>query len=272
MKTKPDLINTDKGQFKLNAAKVYEDFFVPAIFLEWTERIMEAAKINESQKVLDVACGTGVLARAISKRIGSAGEVIGLDSNNDMLRVASQIAPGIKWILGSAESLPFEDNKFDAVVSQFGLMFFTDRLKAIQEMMRVLKPNGNLAVAVWDSLDSNLGYASLVNLLQSHFGDNVADKLRAPFILGDKQKLLQIFEEAGVSSPSINTITGTARFPSIRSWVYTDVKGWTMSEMINDQQFDFLLNEADKELSFFLKSDGTISFDMPAHIVYAKKM
>lgn len=271
MNTEPEQTDTDKGQISSNAAIIYEDFFVPAIFQEWAQRVMEAAKIKDNDSVLDVACGTGILARTIAKRLKPKGEVIGLDLNEGMLKVAAHKAPEIEWVLGPAEAINFDDERFDAVVSQFGLMFFTDRLKALKEMMRVLKDQGRLAVAVWDSLEHNPGYSALVDLLQRLFGDKVANLLRNPFALGEKRKLLQLFKEAGINSPLITTFQGMAHFPSVRSWVYTDVKGWTMGEMINDQQLEELTSIAEKEFSSFVSSDGTVTISNPAHIITARK-
>jgi ubiquinone/menaquinone biosynthesis C-methylase UbiE len=98
--------------------------------------------------VLDVACGTGVVAREAARRVGPAGAVAGLDRNEGMLAVARRMAPGIAWRHGLAEALPFPDGAFDAVICQFGLMFFEDRGKALGEMWRALRPGGRLAVAV----------------------------------------------------------------------------------------------------------------------------
>lgn len=272
MKNEIKHLNTDKGQVNAEAAKVYEEFFVPALFQGWAERVLEAAKIKKGDSVLDVACGTGILARTIAQRYLPEGSVTGLDLNEGMLSIAARTVPEIEWRLGSAESLPFADEEFDAVVSQFGLMFFTDRPKALKEMMRVLKPRRQLTVAVWDSLDHSPAYRSLVNLLQRHFGDEVADRLRTPFALGDPQHLSALFEEAGLPSPAINTVQAMARFPSLRLWVYTEVKGWTMNDMVNNQQFEELLSKAETALCSYVNSDGTVSFPMPAHIVAATKI
>src|SRR5688500_16775452 len=131
---------TDRGQVNSSAAEIYESFFVPALFQEWAGRVADTAHIQLGQRVLDVACGTGVLARAAADRAGAGGSVTGLDINEGMLAVAAQKAPHIDWRQGQAEALPFEDGTFDAVVSQFGLMFFDDRAAAIREMRRVLRP------------------------------------------------------------------------------------------------------------------------------------
>lgn len=263
---------TLEGQVTRSAAEVYEAFFVPALFQEWTARVAQAARLAPGQRVLDVACGTGALAREAARRVAPGGSVTGLDRNEGMLSVARRLAPEIEWRHGMAESLPFEDGAFDAVVSQFGLMFFENRVAALTEMWRVLRPGGGrLAVAVWDSLDRTPGYAAMVALLQRLFGDRAADALRAPYVLGEPQALMSLFAEADVPNARVRTLDGTARFPSIESWVHTDVKGWTLSDMIDDTQYAVLLREAKTALTPYLRPDGTVAFRAPAHIVAAAK-
>jgi len=260
-----------KGQVNKSAAEVYEDFFVPALFQQWATRVADAARIKPGQRVLDVACGTGTLTREIAERVNMKGSVVGVDINDGMLEVARRKAPEIEWRQGSAESLPFEDDSFDAVVCQFALMFFTERRAAIREMLRVLRPGGRLAVAVWDRMENTPGYAAVTELLQRLFGDEAANAMRAPYNLGDEQRLSFEFVNAGVSDFEITTQPGTARFTSIKDWMYTDVRGWTLADMINDVQFDRLLGEAKLALQEFIGADGKASFPAPAHIVTAKK-
>lgn len=262
---------SERGQVSRSAAEVYEEFFVPALFEQWTSRVADAAQIGSGERVLDVACGTGVLARGVADRVGAAGSTVGLDPNEGMLRVAQQKEPHIEWRQGVAEKVPFEDASFDSVVSQFGLMFFDNRQSAIQEMVRVLRPGGRLAVAVWDSLENTPGYAAMTELLQRLFGDREAEALRAPYVLGDPAALRSLFAKAGVADAEITTHEGTARFPSIESWVHTDVRGWTLADMIDDVQFARLLEEANRSLGVFVTSQGTVAFRAPAHIVSVVK-
>jgi SAM-dependent methyltransferase len=261
----------ERGQVTREAADVYEEFFLPALFEQWAPRVADAAQVRAGQRVLDVACGTGVLAREVANLVGPTGAVVGLDVNDGMLAVARRKAPAVEWQLGRAEALPYENSSFDAVVSQFGLMFFEDRPAALREMLRVLRPGGGLAVAVWASLDQSPGYASLVDLSRRLFGEEVASALRAPFSLGDTRDLRALFAEAGVPSARIMTLTGTARFPSVESWIYTDVRGWTLADVLDDAQFDRLLGEAKVELGSFVTTDGTVVFDAPAHVATVTK-
>jgi ubiquinone/menaquinone biosynthesis C-methylase UbiE len=261
----------DRGQVNSNAAEVYEEFFIPALFREWAPRVASAANIQPGWRVLDVACGTGILARTIAERIGSTGIVAGLDLNEGMLQVARHKAPHIEWRQGRAESLPFDTHSFDATVSQFGLMFFEDRHAALEEMMRVLKPGGHLAVAVWAAVEESPGYAAMIDLLQRLFGASVAGSLRAPFVLGDPRLLQRLFAEAGIPKAKIVHHAGTARFPSLRSWMYTDIRGWTMADMIDDEQFERLCREAEQVLKPYVAADGTVAFNIPAYIITATK-
>jgi SAM-dependent methyltransferase len=259
----------ETGQVSRSAAEVYEEFFLPALFQQWADRVADAARIQPDQRVLDVACGTGVLARVAADRVGPAGAVVGVDLNDGMLAVARRKAPSITWRQGRAEALPLESNGFDAVVSQFGLMYFDDRRAALREMLRVLRPGGRLAVAVWDALDRTPGYAAMTALLQRLFGAEMAAALRAPYVLGDPQILRSLCEAAGIPDVQVITQDGTARFPSIQSWVCTEIKGWTLADALDAAQFELLLREAEGALQQFVTADGTVEFSSPAHIITA---
>lgn len=205
-------------QAQIDAASAYEQLFVRALFQEWAPRVVAAAHIQPRHRVLDVACGTGVLAREAATRVGSTGSVAGLDPNPGMLAVAARLAPKIEWRQGTAESLPYADRSFDAVVSQFGLMFFTDRRRALREMLRVLDAGGHMAVTVWDSLDNTPAYAAEVALLERVAGQRAADALRAPFVLGDAKELATLFESAGVAPVAITTHQAGRSFPAFGRW------------------------------------------------------
>ena len=262
---------TLRGQ--VDAAKAYEALFVPALFGQWAARVADAAQIQPGQRVVDVACGTGILAREIATRVGSAGRVAGVDPSPGMLAVAKQLAPAIEWREGSAESLPFPDQSFDAVVSQFGLMFFTDRRQALREMLRVLTPGGRLAVAVWDSLDNMPAYASEVALLERMAGRQAADALRAPFVLGDRADLTALCSEAGMASARVTTHRGTAQFPSIRTMVEADLRGWlpVMGVLLSEDEIDRVLREAEQALGSYATAEGGATFQLSAHLVTAEK-
>ena len=248
------MVNEPNLADQIEGARAYEGLHVPALFEQWCPRVLDAAGVEVGQSVLDVACGTGVLAREATARVGPAGRVAGVDPGAGMLAVAGELAPNVEWQEGTAESLPFRDQSFDAVVSQFGLMFFSDRTKALSEMVRVLKPGGRLAVAVWDSLDNSDAYPIAVKLLERLAGDDAANALRAPFVLGDKDALVALFEDSGVESVGIETVIGEARFPSIKTMVEADLRGWlpVMGVFLNEDQIQSILEEAETALAEYV--------------------
>jgi SAM-dependent methyltransferase len=261
------------SQAEIDAAIAYEELFIPALFGQWPTRILEAARVGSGHRVLDVACGTGILGRAAARLTGPDGSVAGVDPNAGMLRVAGRFAPEIEWRHGAAESLPFPDASFDAVVSQFGMMFFDDRALAIREMMRVLVAGGYLVIAVWDALESSPGYATEVELLERTVGPHAAEALRAPFVLGDRETLAMTLAEAGVSPFEIENHPGTARFPSIRAMVEADLRGWlpVMGVILTEKEIDHVLLEAEEALRPYLKEDGRVEFAAPALMACTRK-
>lgn len=260
-------------QDQIAAAEAYETLHVPALFQQWARRVLDAARVEPGNRVLDVACGTGVVAREAAVRVGPTGFVAGVDIGPGMLEVARRIAPAVEWREGSAESLPYEDCGFDAVVSQFGLMFFSDRRAAVGEMLRVLVSGGRLAVAVWERLENSEAYPIEVEILERIAGSRAADALRAPFVLGDTQELTELFESVGAEDVRITTSSGTARFPDVRTMVEADLRGWlpVMGVTLEESMIARILLEAESALLRYVTADGQVVFDAPAHIVTAAR-
>jgi ubiquinone/menaquinone biosynthesis C-methylase UbiE len=253
-------------------ADVYDEQFVPALFSQWGPVLCDAAGVAPGQRVLDVACGTGALTVAVAERVLPGGAALGLDANPQMLAVARRKRVAIEWHEGRAESLPFDDASFDAVVSQFGLMFFDDRIAGLREMWRVLRPGGRLAVAVCDAIENSPGYASLAALLDRLFGKRVGDSFRAPFVLGDANALHSLCAGAGIANESIAQRHGTVRFASIDALVSTErACAWTLGGMLDDRQFEQLRREAQSTFAPFVDAAGMVAFRMPALIITATR-
>ena len=259
-------------QAQIAGARAYDALFVPSLIGAFVPIVAGAAAIGSGDRVLDVACGTGALTHEVASRAGGAG-VVGLDLNAGMLAVARERSPAIAWREGAAESLPFPDRSFDAVVSQFGLMFFQDRRAAIREMHRVLRPGGRLAIAVWNSLASMPAFAAEVALLQRVAGQRAADALRAPFVLGERSALTCAAAEGGIERPAIETHDAVARISSVRVLVEADLRGWLprMGVSLSEPIVAATLAEADDALAPYVTRtpDGSVSFATSALVLRA---
>lgn len=267
-------MNQDVSEDLIEAGRGYEALFVPALFEIWTKHLVDGADITEGSKVLDIACGTGVLARKALQKAGSDGRVVGADLAPGMLAVARELEPTIDWVLCRAESLDVADETFDCVVSQFGMMFFEDRETAAKEMFRVLKPGGSLAIAVWRSVDHNPAYADIISLLEGHVGTTAADALRLPFSLGDSDEVVTVLESGGFSAIRVEAITETAKFPSSRQMVEAELRGWLplFDIFLSEDKITKVLIESDKTLGKYAGPTGEAVFPTSAHIFKARKV
>lgn len=257
----------------VEAGRGYESLFVPALFEQWTKHLIEAAGIHEGSHVLDIACGTGVLARHALSKTGPGGRVIGVDPAPGMLAVAKEIEPGIDWILCGAESLDLGDETIDSVISQFGMMFFQDRQKSAEEMFRVLKQGGSLAIAVWNSVEKNPAYADIIAVLQEQVGTAAADALRLPYCLGNTDEITAVLENSGFSGISVETKVEPARFPSSRHMVEAELRGWLplFDIFLSESEIKDALIESDRTLSRYAESSGEAVFPTSAHVITARK-
>lgn len=255
-----------------NPAEIYDTQFVPALFAHWGPIVVDLAGVKIGDRVLDVACGTGAATLAAVEKAGPSGHVVGLDANPEMLAVARRKPTLVEWVHGTAEALPMPDDDFDAVISQFGFMFFEDQAGALREMMRVLRPGGRIAVAVCDTVENSPGYGTFAKLLDRLFGSHVGDAFRAPFALGDADKLHAICREAGIMDATVTRHTEAVRFNSIAAMVSAErACVWTLGGVLDEDQFARLLAESERELEPFVTGDGGIRFDMPSLIVTAPK-
>jgi len=195
-------------------AESYERFMVPSLFAPWASHLIQRASPQPSERVLDIACGTGIVARKVVPRVGSEGMVVGLDANPDMIRMArassEQNRIAIEWHTGPAEQLPFSDENFDLILCQFGLMFFSDRHAALMEMHRVLKTGGRVVLSVWQGLEHHPFYQAIHDVTQRQLGKS---SVQAVFSLGDANELRKLLADSGFQHITIESVSVTARFP-----------------------------------------------------------
>lgn len=190
--------------------EMYERWLVEPLFRPWVDALLEHASLAPGRRVLDLACGTGIVARVAKERLGDDGFVVGVDLSPQMLDVARRIAPGVEWREGNAVALPFgEQERFDVVLCQQGLQFFPDGAAAVTEMRRVLAPGGRLAVSTWRPLEETPFFLALHHVAERRLG-TIADRR---FALGDAKRLEALLTAAGFEDVRVETMTRIVRFP-----------------------------------------------------------
>jgi SAM-dependent methyltransferase len=251
-------------------AEIFDRLFIPAMAGPWAVRVADAAQLGLGDRVLDVACGTGAVAQEALRRVGPERQVAGLDVSPDMLAVARRKLPDLDLRQGHAEELPFDDESFDAVTCQFGLMFFEDRDAALQHMRRVLRPGGRLSVAVWDALESTPGYTALTETVEKHLGAEAGAPIRTAFALGDVDVMRSLLQAAGFTAVRARSIDAPARFPSVADWVEAEVRGWLATD-IGGQEYLALLGDVQRAVAPYEQADGTVEFSLPAIITTGRR-
>lgn len=248
------------------AARGYEEFFVPAIFAQWPPVMISTAGVREGEDVLDVGCGTGVLTRELTQLVGKTGNATGFDLSESMLSVARDRCPGATFQQGNVAALPFDDQTFDVVISSFMLMFTPAPETALSEMKRVLKPNGRLVVSVWQGLENNVVYRTLVEATREVAGADSAKSLAWPFAMGELGKLESTFASAGMGDVAMSQHDGTATFPSVEDFVATEIQAWLLADSVKKEQIDAIVGLLRSKYPPFEQAKGPVSFPLNALI------
>ena len=267
----------EQWQLAGNAPEIYARELVPAIFGPWAPVLVDLADPVTGERVIDVACGTGAVARTAAQRVGLAGRVIGIDINPGMLAVArSQSTPQaefalIEWREASADALPAPDESCDIVYCQLGLQYFPDRAAALTEMRRVLARNGRLALLVWRSIDHSPGFAALAEALDRHVSAAAGAIMRAPFVMEDTQEIHALVAAAGFREIAISQRVGSVRFASIDRMVQCQVAGSPLAShvaQVDEDKRASLLAQVNASLGKYVGNDG-LSFPIAAHLIRA---
>jgi ubiquinone/menaquinone biosynthesis C-methylase UbiE len=189
--------------------EIYERVLVGPLFRPFAEQLIARAALRPGDSVIDVACGTGIVARIARERLGPDARIVGVDVAPAMLAVARDVDRTIDWRLGNATSLQVTDNeRFTVVTCHQGLQFMPDKLAAVREMRRVLMPGGRLAVATWTSLVSLPAMAEINAIAERHVG-RIVD---ARHSFGDVPAMKQLLVDAGFTDVSVDTFAQDIRF------------------------------------------------------------
>jgi SAM-dependent methyltransferase len=204
---------------ELTPAEAYEQFYGPAIFQPLADLVVGHADPQPGERVLDLACGTGIVARRVAPMVGADGQVVAVDVNPAMIDVARRLSAAITWHHGDALALDLPDAGFDLVLCQQGLQFFADRQAGAAQMRRMLADGGRAVVAAWHGLDRHPLFAALIEAevphLQAVGVPVTAAELEAPFSLSSPE-LAALLDDAGLRDVRVASGSILARFPADR--------------------------------------------------------
>lgn len=260
-----------------NSAEAYERYLVPLFMGPGAQFLIERAGLRQGERVLDVATGTGIVARTAAERVGPTGSVAAVDLNDTMLSFARQVSAGtrppIEWRLGDAQDLPYRDAQFDVVICQQGLQFFPDRPAALREMHRVLAPGGRLALAMMRSTEHNPSYATLADALTRHVGPEAGGMMRSSFASINTNELRDLIDGAGFREVQITHGVGPARFPSVEEFARQETASSPVAGTIStlpDDTREAMLADLETALAHYVDDDGII-FPTATYFAIAKR-
>lgn len=262
-------------QLEEDSASAYERYLVPRMFAPWAQRLVDRANVDVGDRVLDAACGTGIVARTALDRVGSEGAIAGLDVNPGMLTVARDAAPNdadIDWREGDVTDMPFDEGAFDVVLCQQALQFLSDPTSALTEMRRVLSEGGRLGLSVWRPLKCNRTYTEFADALEEHASAEAGTMMRSPFPSWTRDDLRSMIRKAGFDDVTITIDIGSMRYPSFEEMVRREAASSPLAGPLGslDAEQRGALVQAVAQRLVDRGDDEGIIFPMEAHLVLGR--
>ncbi|MCP4329258.1 MAG: methyltransferase domain-containing protein [Alphaproteobacteria bacterium] len=267
----------ERWQLTDAGAESYERYQVPSVFAPLAKIFLAHVPLGPGQRVLDLACGTGIVARLAASIVGPEGRVVGIDLNEGMLEVARRHSPEgaapIEWHRGDVAALPMPESACDVALCQQGLQFFPDKAAALAEMYRVLCPGGWLALCVWRSIDHSPCATAAADGLRHHIGVEAATRIGAPFVLGDAATLRALVAAAGFRDIDITAAVLTRRMlppaESIPGFLASTPVGPDITAL-EEPARERMIAEIGDALAAYRNAEG-MAIPQGTHIVLAKK-
>lgn len=256
---------TSSWQLDEEGARTYERFLVPALMDPWAADLVDAVDLREGQRVLDVACGTGIVARHAAPRVAPDGAVTGVDVNPAMLAIAAEVSAGrlptVSWDRSDAHALPYADRSFDVVLCQQGLQFLADPGEALREMSRVATDGARLGVSTCGSIERQPGYRILRDTVSRHLGVEAAQIIASPYALGDADELRHLVTQAGFGDVRLRRAITTFRTPSAGSFLHGETASSPLGDIVDtvdDEVVDGLIGELEGALRPHTDDEGVV--------------
>jgi ubiquinone/menaquinone biosynthesis C-methylase UbiE len=256
--------------------EIYDDYLVPLIFETYASDLAARVSSLSPDAVLETAAGSGVATRAVAPHLGDAARYVVTDLNQPMLDVAAERQgrdERITWQQADALELPFEDRSFDAVLCQFGVMFFPDRVAGYREARRVLEDGGSFLFNVWDRIEEN-AFADVVTRAAAEvFPDDPPRFLaRTPHGYNDVEVIRSEIMAAGFADVSIDTVDATSGAPSPRHPAVAYCQGTPLRNEIEARDADLLETVTERATALIAEryGNGPVSAKIQGHVVVAK--
>jgi ubiquinone/menaquinone biosynthesis C-methylase UbiE len=252
--------------------RMYERSLVEPLFRPWAEALLARADLAAGMRVIDVACGTGIVARLAHQRLRGNGRVVGIDVSAPMLEVAREIEPDVDWREGDAAALPVHgDERFERAFCQQGLQFFTKRQIAARELRRVLAPNGVLLAAVWLPAETMPVFDVLQRTAERHLGP-IRDQRYA---FGDAAALAELLTGAGFADVRVEMqrlvcrFNDGAEFVRMNTMALIGMSDSKLGDARRDDLLETIAAESMQAVRPFLDGD-TLGCEMRSNIAVAR--
>ncbi|TVP54332.1 MAG: methyltransferase domain-containing protein [Gemmatimonadales bacterium] len=266
---------TEGWQLEGRGSEAYEAYLVPRFFRPWAERLLTVSGVVEGDRVLDVGCGTGIVARSAVPLVGDEGHVVGVDLNQAMLETArmaaARLSPSVEWRQEDAMELSFPDDSFDRVLAQQVLQFVEDPVGVLAELRRVLRPGGRLGLNVLRPIRYNPSYALLAEVLERHVGEEAGVMMRSPFPEWSGTRLREFVLEAGFGEVSLYLDIRAVRYPSSEEYLRQEAASSPLAEPIAGLEENVrrrMIHHLEEALQDYTDHDGVV-FPMETHLSVA---
>ncbi len=267
----------ESWQLEGSSAEAYERYLVPAATSRWATHLIALAAPARGERVLDVGCGTGIVARTVAPLVGEHGSVAGIDINDDMLAIARRVAattrPAIDWRQGDAATLPFPDGNVDVVFCQYAMAFFPDPAAALREMRRVLVSDGRLALMVGRPVEQNRVYGLIAEGMARHAGPQAGVMMRSPFPDWSAAGLRGLVTGAGFHDVRVGIHIMALRYPSVADLLWQEASYSPLSGVfaaLDPAARDALLDDVTAALAPYI-DDAGVTFAIESYTVTARR-
>ena len=266
-------MDNKNAQFAGSIPAAYDRYLGPMFFQPYAEDIAARLDVTPNSSVLELACGTGIVTRVLRDRLPAKVRLVATDLNEPMMQIAAAKFYGsdaVEWTQADATALPFADASFDAVVCQFGFMFFPDKPLSAREAHRVLRPGGVFLFNVWDSLEQNPLGKIAHETVATFFEKDPPAFYQVPFGYHDRGEIQRLLEEAGFRDVRVEVVSKMSVATRAKEAATGLVQGSPVAVAIGDRdasQFPAIITAVADALT---KHFGSSPFQAPMRAVVAQ--